>query len=66
LRAEDVPNIAVGRNAFFIHAIPDEQQASRPSAVQVRILRDNEVIAENTLWAEPNRPVDGEVLVEVE
>jgi len=65
LRADGVPGIVVGRNAFFISAIPDEQSGARSSAVQIRILRDDEVLAENTLWAEPGQPVAGEILVEV-
>lgn len=65
LRSDDVPGIVTGRNAFLIHAMPAEEHAARRSAVQVRILRDDEVIAENTLWSAPGQPVDGEVVVEV-
>jgi hypothetical protein len=65
LRADDVPGIVSGRNAFLIRAVPDEASSTRPNAVQVRILRDEEVIAENTLWSQAGNPVAGEVLVEV-
>src|SRR4051812_37199046 len=38
LQADDVPGIVEGRNAFFVRAVPDEQQIKRPCAVQIRIL----------------------------
>ena len=65
LRADDVSGIVVGRNAFFIRAIPAESDLMRPCAVQVKILRDDAVIAQNTLWSQPGDIVAGEIVVEV-
>lgn len=65
LRADDVSGITVGRNAFFIRAIPAEPDLMRPCAVQVKILRDDTLIAENTLWSQPGEVVAGEITVEV-
>ena len=66
LRADDVPGIVAGRNAFFVHAIPSEEFIARPCAARIRILRDDIVLAENTLWSQPGGAVAGEVVVEVE
>lgn len=66
LKAEDVSGIAVGKNAFFIRAIPAEADLSRHCAVKVQILRDDILLAENTLWSQPGEVVAGEIVVEVQ
>lgn len=66
LRASEVADIAQGCNAFFLRAAPSQDFISRPCAARLRILRDEAVIGESSLWSSPGGLVEGEVLVEVE
>jgi len=43
----------------------DEEDYAVARAVRVRILRDGLPIAEQTLWSDPGKPVEGQVLVTV-
>ncbi len=66
LQANDVQGIVAGRNAFFVRAVPAESSSQVPNAVRVKILRDGELIAENSLWSESGSIVAGEVIIQVE
>jgi len=65
LQADNVSGIVAGKNAFFVRAVPTQEHIVRPCAVQIRILRDGHLIAENTLWSQPGNIVAGEIVVEV-
>jgi hypothetical protein len=66
LRVDEVTGIIAGSNAFFVSAIPSADFIGRPCAARLRILRDEAVIGENTLWSQPGDLVAGEVMVDVE
>ena len=66
LKAENVSRVVQGRNAFFLRAVPAPDFMSRPCAARLRILRDDAVIGESTLWSPPGGLVEGELTVEVE
>jgi hypothetical protein len=48
LLLEDVQGVHVGSNEFLIEVAPNSQASS---AVRIRILRDHQVVAEQTIWA---------------
>ena len=62
---DEVPGVAEGSNSFYIKVAPGNQGSSAMRAVRVRVLRDGQSVAEQTLWSEPGAPVEGvvEVLV---
>jgi hypothetical protein len=66
LQASDVAGIVQGRNAFYLRATPTQEFISRPCAARLRILRDEAIIGESTLWSLPGGLVQGELTVEVE
>lgn len=66
LRASDVQQVVAGRNAFFVRALPAESEREHPCVARVKILRDGEVVAENSIWSAPGEVLAGELLVEVE
>ena len=53
LRVEAIAGMVTGANEFYVEASPPADQIGRASAVRVRVLRDDEPIAERTLWSEP-------------
>lgn len=65
LQADDVSGIVAGRNAFFVWAVPSPDFIARPCAARLRILRDDAVVAESTVWSQPGDMVAGELVVEV-
>lgn len=65
LRADDVAGIVAGRNAVFLRVVPAPDFIALPCAARLRVLRDENVIAENTLWSQPGGVIAGEVMLEV-
>jgi hypothetical protein len=65
LRIEPVASVAQGRNEFYVEAVPSSEATTGARAVRVRVLRDGEAVADQTLWAEPGEPVAGPVVVDV-
>lgn len=59
------PGIVAGRNAFYVRAVPDKEAIARPCAVQLRILRDDQLLREMTLWSQPGDVVSGEVQIDL-
>lgn len=59
LLVKQIPGVVEGRNEFYLEVTPAESDEPREHAVRLRILRDNEVIAEQTLWSPPGEPVRG-------
>jgi hypothetical protein len=59
LQVKKVPDVVEGRNEFYLEATPAESDEPRDHAVRLRILRDNVVVAEQTLWSPPGEPVQG-------
>jgi len=62
---EGVRGLVSGGNEFFIAAHPQDAESPVPLAVRLRILRDERVVAEQTLWAEAGEPVRGTVRLEL-
>jgi hypothetical protein len=65
INVESVDGIVVGANEFFVQATPQDTTANVARAVRVRILRDGQPLADDTLWAEPGDVVQGAVVVDV-
>jgi hypothetical protein len=65
LHLEKVKGITPGANEFFIEAQPANQSLGVAHAVRVRVLRDSNPIADQTLWSDPGLPVRGAVSVEI-
>jgi hypothetical protein len=65
LRLEDVKGITPGVNEFFIEAQPANPSLDVAHAVRVRVFRDGNPLADQTLWSDPGLPVSGAVRVEV-
>jgi hypothetical protein len=66
-----------GRNDFTIYAVPKPPEqddfavdaAAAPQlahAVRVRILRDGQPVADQTIWSDPGQPVQGNITLTVE
>jgi hypothetical protein len=62
---DGVRGLVAGGNEFFIAAYPQDAESPVPLAVRLRILRDERVVAEQTLWAERGEPVRGTVRLEL-
>ncbi|MCA9264538.1 MAG: hypothetical protein KDA60_11840 [Planctomycetales bacterium] len=63
LLIRQVDSVADGNNRFYIQAIPQDTEMARSVAARVRVLRDGQTVADQTLWSEPGLPVDGEIEV---
>jgi hypothetical protein len=59
LQVKKIPNVVEGRNEFYLEVTPAENDEPRDHAVRLRILRDDVVVAEQTLWSPPGEPVQG-------
>ena len=64
IRVESIEGVTVGTNEFFVQAAPIDL-ASGANCVRVRILRDDAVVATETIWSEPGEIVQGTVRLEV-
>lgn len=69
LRIAPIPGLLAGANEFHVLATPPLDQAGRPEvphALRLRLLRGEEVIAEQTFWAALGAPVGGTLHVHLE
>jgi len=57
LLLDDVPGLVVGENEFYVEAYPLLEDAARPHALRMQVLRDGRTIADRTFWSEPGLPV---------
>lgn len=69
IRASDSPfvfpaKVVIGVNEFFVQASPLSSELV-PRSVRIRILRDGNALADETLWPEPGDIVQGTVSLEV-
>ena len=67
--ASDTPiiaraNVIVGVNEFFVQASPLTSDLA-PRSIRIRILRDGNPIADETIWPEPGDILQGTVSLEV-
>ncbi len=54
-----------GRNEFFVEAVPQDSAGGLSRAVRLRLLRDEQPIAEHSLWSDPGEPVRGTLVFEL-
>ncbi len=65
VRREDLPQIAAGANEFFVRATPQDPDPRTARAVRLRLLRDEQPIAEQSLWSLSGEVVEGAVVLRV-
>jgi hypothetical protein len=65
IHVDDLTGIVAGKNAFFVRAIPSDSFVRHPCALQLRVLRDGRLIAEETLWSTPGDIVAGELRLDL-
>ena len=65
IRIDDVPNVTVGINEFYVRASPQHLDESA-RAIRVRVLRDNHPLTEDSIWSQPGTLVEGTVVVSIE
>ncbi|HTN76110.1 MAG TPA: hypothetical protein VL096_12715 [Pirellulaceae bacterium] len=58
---DPLPDVIAGDNAFYFECIPRATAEPLARAVRVRIFRDGELAAEQTLWSEPGQVPRGEI-----
>ena len=65
IRIDNVEGIVDGQNTFYVRCTAQNEEAFVARAIRVEVLRDDQTIAEETLWSDPGKPVRGPVNVEV-
>ncbi len=55
----NIDGVVVGANELYIEAIPPVEQTDVRHAVRLRILQDNEVLADRTFWSDGGANVTG-------
>lgn len=65
LRIEPVPQVRAGKNAFYVKAVPIAEALEHPQAVRVRVLRNHQLLAEQTLWSAAGEVIEGELVIVV-
>ncbi len=65
LVAENIAGVIQGKNEVYLEVNPGVTDIYKPHAVRVRVLRDNEPIAERTFWSEPGTRIAGTLSFDV-
>jgi hypothetical protein len=63
---EQIANVVIGKNVFYVKAIPAGEHLARPQAVRLRVLNAGKMVAEKTFWSSPGEPFSGELVLEVQ
>lgn len=63
VKIESVQGLAAGANEFYIQATPQDPSLDQPMAIRVRVLRNEMLVAEQTLWGNPGESVQGTILL---
>jgi hypothetical protein len=61
VRVHPVAGLTAGRNELYLQASPPLSDIPRDNAVRVRVLLDNRVLVDETLWAESGAKVSGTI-----
>ena len=61
-----IDGVVPGANEFFLQVSAEDQSSSASRAARLRILRDDTVVADHTVWSEPGLPVEGSVTLIVD
>lgn len=61
-----VEGIVAGPNEIFVQASPQDRHAFVSRALRIRVLRDDRVLGDRTLWSAPGEPVEGVIVVDVD
>ena len=59
---EPVPGLKEGRNEFFVKAHPPKAHHGQSHALRLRLLRDDVVVGEHSVWSIPPAPLVGAVV----
>lgn len=65
LVVEPIEGLVEGANEFFVRCWPQDTTAQVPLAVRLRILRDDAILSEQTLWSEAGEPVQAAVRLDL-
>jgi hypothetical protein len=63
---DNVQGLVEGRNEFYVEAYPMLKEASQAHAVRIRVKREDQTIAERTLWSEPGSRIAATFSLEIE
>lgn len=61
-----IEGIEPGLNEFFVEVSAQDQISIVTRAVRLRAFRDDNLIAEQSLWSEPGEPIQGTMTLDVE
>ncbi len=61
----DIANIEQGGNSFVVRCTPQDKDPEVAHAIRVRVLRDGQPIADESIWSAPGEPCEGIVEVEL-
>lgn len=61
-RVHPIPGLSEGLNEIFLRAKPPLAESEKNHAVRVRILRDGEVVADQTLWGTGGAGIAGNII----
>ncbi len=62
---DNLPGIIEGKNEFYFECVPRDDGKSIARAVRVQLLRDGQVVADSTLWADPGQVPRGQITLDV-
>ncbi len=62
---EPIEGLVEGANEFFVRCWPQDTNSTVPLAVRLRILRDDAILSEQTLWSELGEPVQAAVRLDL-
>ena len=62
---ENITGVTVGKNAFFVRAIPVPNSIDHANCLRIRIFRNDLLLAENSLWSVAGESIGGEIVVTV-
>lgn len=65
LQIPAIEGVIVGTNEFFVQASPSDMSSLQPLSARVRIQRDGNVVADQTIWSEGGDILQGTVSLEV-
>jgi hypothetical protein len=60
-----VQGLVVGENEFYVQASPSGGDALAPRSIRIRVLQGGNVVADDSMWAEPGDLVQGTVKLKV-
>ena len=62
---DDISGLIVGRNEFYIEANPPLELSNVSHAIRLRVLKEQEILAEKSLWSEPGLKIADTLVLEI-